>query len=432
MTPFAYANEAILYFTLIAYLLAAFAGTVCLAMSVYYKLKIIYVLPEVVVSATSLLLFCGFYGSIDIRFFGADPNDFVGSPCFMPTWSVILIVLLLLALVSACLVLVVKKRLSGITAMSVKEAINALSSGLCFYDESGRVLLLNFRIDRECREITGEPLYDGKAFWENMCGGKAAEGVNLYQSGGSVIAERADGSATCYKRIAHEAGGKTVYEISGTDITEELVLKKETEKKNENLHEMNIRLRKYGETVAEVTRERETLAARVKVHSNLGSLILRTKKSLLQGDYDRKSLISAWNDVTKLICVFEDSDDDKFSEAEKTAASVDVKIFYDGIRPKKSTVAEKIFAGALFECVVNTARHANGTELYVSYIESEKAYTVTFKNNGEPPTGEIKEGGGLSSLRTMTENAGGQMTVKGSPQFSLSITIPKETENNER
>ena len=41
---------------------------------------------------------------------------------------------------------------------------------------------------------------------------------------------------------------------------------------------MNVRLRKYGETVTEVTKERETLAARVKVHDGMGSLILKPKE----------------------------------------------------------------------------------------------------------------------------------------------------------
>lgn len=89
----------------------------------------------------------------------------------------------------------------------------------------------------------------------------------------------------------HDFDGKTVYELSGTDITKELALKKETEQKNENLRKMNLRLRKYGEIVAEVTKDRETLAARVKVHSNLGSLILRTKRHLRKASTTEKRLL---------------------------------------------------------------------------------------------------------------------------------------------
>lgn len=431
MTAFAYINEATFCFTMIVYLFAAIVGTVCFAMSISYRLKPQYVLPELIVSAASVLLFCYLSDAIRIRYFGANPSDFVGSPCFMPTWSAIAVAIILLALVVYWLVIVVKKRLSSLTAMSVKEAIAVLSSGLCFYDETGRVLLLNEQIDEECKEITGESLYDGIAFWSSVSQGKVSSGITVTQSEGALIVERADGRVTLCKRIVHDMNGKTVYELCGTDISREFALKKEIEQKNENLRKMNLRLRKYGEIVAEVTKERETLAARVKVHGNLGSIILRTKKALSQGEYDRASLISEWNDLASLIFA-SDNEEDKFSEAEKTATSVGVGIFYNGKRPPKGTVIEKIFADAVFECVVNTARHADGTELYVKAVESKTDYSITLTNNGKPPEQEIKEGGGLSSLRTMTENAGGKMTTLSAPQFAVIITIPKEAQANER
>lgn len=194
--------------------------------------------------------------------------------------------------------------------------------------------------------------------------------------------------------------------------------------------EQAVEAAKNGEIVAEVTKDRETLAARVKVHSNLGSLILRTKKALTQGEYDRESLIAEWNGLTSLIFA-SDEEEDKFAEADKTASSVGVRIFYDGKRPVKNTRVEKIFASTVFECVVNTARHADGTELYVKMRENENEYSIELTNNGTMPTREIKEGGGLSSLRTMAENAGGKMSVASNPHFALEMTIPKEDKSNE-
>lgn len=431
MTPLVYANETVFCFTMIAYLLAAIVGIVCFAMSISYKLKPQYVLPEIIVSAASVLLFCYLSDAVQIRYFGANPSDFSGSPCFMPLWSVVLIAAILFALVVLWLVLVIKKRLSSLTAMSVKEAIAELPVGLCFYDETGRLLLLNEQVANDCKELTGMPLYDGNAFWSSVFEGKVSDGVTVTQSEGSLIVERADGRVTLCKRIAHDMDGKAIYELCGTDISREFALKKEIEQKNENLRKMNLRLRKYGGIVAEVTRKKEVLGARIKVHGNLGSLILRTKKALAQGEFDRTLLISEWNDILSLIFA-PDDEQDKFAEADRTAASVGVRIFYDGKRPKKGTQAEKIFAGAVFECVTNTARHADGTELYVTMTESDAEYAVTLTNNGNLPDSEVKEGGGLSSLRTMAENAGGQMTITSVPKFSLTITVPKEEQTDER
>lgn len=426
MSPFLYSSETVFCLTMFLYLFVTLISVVCFAMSVSYKLKLLYILPEALIAVTSILLFSYFSDATRVRYNGENSGDFINSLCFVPTWSVILIGVIGLALSIVWLSFVIKKRLSSLTAMSVKEAITALPTGLCFYDETGRILLLNEQINHECKEITGESLYDGIAFWLNMCENKVMNEITVTPSDGSLIVERKDGRVSCYKRIVHNFNGKIVYELSSTDISREFMLKKEIEQKNENLRKMNLRLRKYGEIVTQLTRERETLATKVKVHSNLGSLILRTKKMLMQGEYGKELLISEWNDIMSLIFA-SDEKDDRFLEADKTASSVGVKIFYEGKCPPKSTPMEKVFANAVFESVVNTARHANGDELYVKMKESETDYSIFITNNGKQPTSEIKECGGLSSLRTMTENIGGQMTITVKERFTLSIVLPKET-----
>lgn len=431
MTPFVYENELVFCLTLIAYVFAMIMGVICFAMSVFYKLKLRYVLPEIVVSLTSVVLFCYMSDGVKIRYLGANPTNFSGSPCFMPTWSIIVVTLTLFALVISCLIFVVRKRLSTLTAMSVKEAISELPVGLCFHDETGRVLLLNERVSYDCMELTGEPLYDGNAFWSSVSKGKVRDGVTVTQSEGSLIVEHADGRVTICKRISHNMDGKTVYELCGTDISREFALKKEIDQKNDDLHKMKIRLLNYGEIVTEVTKEKENLAARIKVHSNLGSLIVRTKKELMQGNYDSASLISSWNDILSLIFT-SDEEQDKFAEADKMAANVGVRIFYDGKRPEKGTQAEKIFASAVLECIINTVRHADGTELYVTMMENETEYLIMLANNGKQPKQDIKEGGGISNLRAMTENAGGRIMIESVPRFVLSIIMPKESIKNER
>lgn len=111
----------------------------------------------------------------------------------MPAWCVVTAAFLLLASVCLCLALVIKKRLSSLTAMSVKDAISVLPAGLCFYDETGRLLLTNGKIGDECREITGMPLSDGAAFWSAMCEGNTAEGTVCGREGDSVLVEKATG-----------------------------------------------------------------------------------------------------------------------------------------------------------------------------------------------------------------------------------------------
>ncbi|MGN1041955.1 MAG: sensor histidine kinase [Christensenellales bacterium] len=431
MIPFVDCNEIAFRGAFIVLALAASVGVVCFAISLSYRLRLRYILPGLLCTIGAILTFCFLTDGIRIRDLGENRNDFSGSICLLPTWSVVLIALFLLACIGICLALVIKKRLSSLTAMSVKEAISVLPAGVCFYDETGRLLLVNEQISNECGQITGMPLLDGAAFWSAMCEGKVADGVVCSVEGDSVLVEKNDGRASCYKRIAHILNGKTVYEISGSDISREFALKRKVEKQNEELRKMNFRLRKYGETVTEVTKERETLAARVKVHDGMGSLILKTKRALLQGECDKEALINEWNGIVSLIYAPE-IEGDRFAEIEKTAESVGVKIVYDGVRPKAGGEEEKILLSAVFECLTNTARHADGNELYVTFCDDGKFICANIGNNGRPPQAEIVEGGGLSSLRTMTEMAGGSMKTESSPRFLLTVRVPKEEKEDER
>lgn len=431
MIPFVDCNEIVFRGTFIILLIAAFVGVVCFAISLSYRLRLRYILPELFCMICAVLTFCFLGDSIRIRDFGETRSNFSGSICFLPAWCAVAIAFLLLASVCVCLALVIKKRLSGLTAMSVKEAMSVLPAGVCFYDETGRLLLMNERIGDECREITGMPLLDGAAFWSAMCEGNTADGIVCSREGDSVLVEKNDGRASCYKRIVHILDGKTVYELSGSDISREFALKKKVEEQNEELRKMNVRLRKYGETVTEVTKERETLAARVKVHDGMGSLILKTKRAILQEECDKEALIGEWNGIVSLIYAPE-TEEDRVDEMKKTAENVGVKILYTGVRPPRGSNAEKIFVNAVFECITNTARHADGDELSVTVSDDGEFFTARFRNNGRPPQAEIVEGGGLSSLRTMAEMAGGSMRIESAPRFLLTVRVPKGEKEDAR
>lgn len=431
MTPFVSASEVIFCLTMILYLVSLIIGVICFSMSISYRLKPIYVLPVALVFATAVF-FCYLSDAIRIRYFSFDSNEIRYSPCFLPAWSVILIAVLLVVLSVLWLFLIIRKRLSSLTAMSVKEAISKLPIGLCFYDETGRLLLLNEQVKMDCREYTGLPLNDGCAFWSDLSSEKVKDGVSVLSSDGSLMLEREGDKVIMYRRIVHDMDGKMIYELCGMDISREFSLKKELERQNENLTKMNRRLRKYGQAVEEVTREKEILAAKIKVHGNLGTLILHTKKELAKKDYDRDSLIAEWNNLLLLILAPDDEGEDKFAEADRIASSVGVRVFYKGNRPEKGTTAEKIMASAVSECVTNTARHADGTELYVSMKETEMGYDVEIQNNGKQPEEEIKEKGGLVSLRGMVENIDGKMIVESRPRFLLKISLPKEEKIDER
>lgn len=105
---------------------------------------------------------------------------------------------------------------------------------------------------------------------------------------------------------------------------------------------MNVRLRKYGETVTEVTKERETLAARVKVHDGMGSLILKTKRALLQGEGDKEALIREWNGVVSFVSSPE-TEEDRAEEIKKNGEKRRCENIVHGRAPAEREASPKKF-----------------------------------------------------------------------------------------
>ena len=59
-------------------------------------------------------------------------------------------------------------------------------------------------------------------------------------------------------------------------------------------------------------------------------------------------------------------------------------------------------------------------------IATQEDNLIKITNDGTPPKGIIKEGGGLSSLRSLIEKENGKMIVNSEPQFELIIDLRGE------
>ena len=74
--------------------------------------------------------------------------------------------------------------------------------------------------------------------------------------------------------------------------------------------------------------------------------------------------------------------------------------------------------------MANDSVYSVSKDIYVEMNKGTAGYTALIKNNGTPPNGTIKEGGGLTNLRRRIEKAGGKMKIQSLPEFVLSIYIP--------
>ena len=306
-----------------------------------------------------------------------------------------------------------------LSPISIKESVDHLPCALCFAWENGQPFLKNLKMDELSHLITGEALLNANDFWKTV--------------EPQPIVTLENGQTWNFERVQMEASGRTVYQISGTNITEEAQLQWELEEDNLRLKAMNRRLRQYGQDVQAATREKEILRAKTRVHDQIGHALLQTRQFLSDTQGDAESVCTAWRQNVRLLLgkYAEEAREDSFEQLARAAQSIGVAIARVGAFPEDGTENAHLAETAAHECLTNLVRHAHGTRLEISSEATKIGWKIRYINDGDAPTGPIVEGSGLSSLRAQVEAAGGEMVVEHAPRFALTLILPMERRDAE-
>ena len=262
--------------------------------------------------------------------------------------------------------------------------------------------------------LTGEALLNANVFWETI--------------ESQPIVTLPDGQTWSFARVRMSMAGRTVYQITGTNITEEARLQRELEKDNLRLKDMNRRLRQYGQDVQEATREKEILHAKTRVHDEIGHALLQTRQFLVGTQGDAARVCAAWRQNTQLLLAkyADEQRTDAFEQLAHAAQAIGVTIARSGAFPQEGTESAQLVEAAAHECLTNLVRHAGGTRLEIISEKTASGWRVRYLNDGAVPSGPIVEGSGLTALRARTEAAGGAMEIVHAPRFELTLTLPEE------
>lgn len=318
-----------------------------------------------------------------------------------------------------------------ITPSSIKEATDTLPSGLCFCREDGRVLLVNRAMEALCRRLTGEALVNGRLFFEALSGGALPEGCQRAGSPEEPLILLPDGAAWSFSRRRLQDGQLRVDLLVAADVTELYNKTRALSRAREEVTALNRRLTDYNREIVALTTAREILNAKVMIHNELGGNLLAIRRWLLEGgaEQDRADIVERLRtNVAFLKSGRGPEARDECALMLETAQTLGVRVEIEGELPEWEP-ARHILAVAIHECFTNTLRHAHGSALALRVSEDDHRICARFTNDGEQPSGPIRERGGLSSLRTLVERAGGCMLAQATPAFSITLELPKEDEH---
>lgn len=300
-----------------------------------------------------------------------------------------------------------------ISAASLKEGIDDLPAGLCWYTEDATPVLHNRVMEYLCFQVTGNDLYNGSLL-ESELRSRMDE---------SHVMTLDDGSAWNLLFHTLKDGNLMLHEICAYDITEEYKATRLLMEKQKELQLTGEKLIRYNHEMAQLITAEEILAAKVRIHDELGQGLLLTRKYLLRGGTkeERKKLVQVLQKNNTLM-------ENNRNESEKSyldiileaAADMEVRLIINGGMPDDQAVSD-IITTAIHENLTNTIRHAQGDEMNVDICEENDFCTVIFTNNGHIPDGPIEERGGIAMLRTLVESAGGEMKVEHEPCFRMTL-----------
>ena len=308
------------------------------------------------------------------------------------------------------------------TPDSVKETVDLLPVGIAFADESGQTVFANLTMDALSRALTGRVLTDLQPLLNRAEAGEAPLDGNLQ----TVVSDGIKVWKLSHGKI--RAGNQDYFQLTATDVTALAKINEELRNNHDKLQELHRRLENYNREAEQMIVSHELLNARMQVHNETGHILLVSRRYMDDPEaIDETALLQTLSITNaQLLKEYEEDDTqrDRLSKAMEAARTIGVTVRLRGAIPENGT-PRTILAAAIRECASNLRKHADGNRLEVETEDDDNEIRFTLAGNGRAPEKPFSETGGLSSLRTLVENAGGTMSVSAQSSVSIEIQLPE-------
>lgn len=321
---------------------------------------------------------------------------------------------------------------SHLNLFSIKHAMDTLPVAVCFFSPAGGVKLCNIKMYRLFRTLAQRDLQSLGEFDEvlDSCG-ETTPVVRKASDRNTFIFP--DGRVWYLSRDEITSSDNTRYtEVLFTDVTELYEKRRELDRQSRELKEIYRDIKRLSDNVLEMTREKEILTAKTRLHDQMGIGITAVRKILLQQQTSQESAaaLEMWRRAISVI-----KDDNRYpvgsdgsADIYNDAAAVGITVEMTGTIPNEGRTGQLLLL-AVRECLTNAARHADAASLYINAQRSRGAITLRITNDGNQPEQEITPKGGLVNLRRQLAECGGSMKIQSMPEFELTVTVPEDLED---
>lgn len=316
---------------------------------------------------------------------------------------------------------------------SVKQALDMLPSGICYFTPSGSVKLCNRQLDSLFRTISQSDLQTLAELQDALSDCDACSGV-ICLSKEMQTYLFPDGKAWRYRQTEVKASDGTTYtEAVFSDITELYNKNLELKAQIKRLNAISRELKWLSDNVLIFTREKEVLSAKTKLHDDMGAGLIAIRHILNNNQTEEAAnAVDLFRRAVSAI-KYDNAYPQGRSELDRflqDAEVIGIKVNLAGALPRQEEL-RRVMILAMRECLTNSVRHAGATTLHIAVEKTGDSISMKITNDGRPPETEVVPKGGLLNLYRHIMDCGGTMEIQSKPVFALTMVLPAIKEGTE-
>ena len=309
---------------------------------------------------------------------------------------------------------------------SIKQALDMLPSGICYFAPSGRVKLCNRQMDSLFHTISQGALQTLAELQDALSDCDACSGV-IRLSWERQTYLFPDGKAWRYRQSEVKASdGVTYTEAVFSDITELYNKNLELKAQIKQLNAISRELKWLSDNALILTREKEVLSAKTKLHDDMGAGLIAIRHILHHNRTEEEAnAMDLFRQAVSTI-KYDNAYPRGRSELDRflhDAEAIGIKVNLSGDLPEQEEL-RRVMILAMRECLTNSVRHAGATTIPITVKKKGDSVSVKITNDGRSPESEVVPKGGLHNLYRHIIDFGGTMEIQSKPSFALTVVLP--------
>ena len=313
---------------------------------------------------------------------------------------------------------------------SVKQAIDLLPIGICYFTPSGSVKLCNMQMHILFRTLSQSDLQTLTELQDALAHCDAGSGViRLSHERQTYLFP--DGKAWRYRQnVVTDEDGAVYTETIFSDMTELYHKKLELKEQIKQLNAISRELKLLSDNVLILTREKEVLSAKTKLHDYMGAGLIAMRQILRHNQTEEAA--NAIELLRQAVSAIKNDNTYPQGRSEldgfmHDAEAIGIKVNLSGELPEQEEL-RCVMILAMRECLTNSVRHAGATALHVAVEKNGDSFSMKITNDGKAPETEVVPKGGLHNLYRHIADCGGTMEIQWKPVFVLTVVLPETKE----